>query len=62
MKNMSLIRDEKGQWWVTNSKNRPIVKFAYSDEAEYAYQLGLERGRKEPTDAVSAVLDSKPNL
>ena len=61
MNNMNLMRDENGQWWITNSRNKPITKFAYSDEAEYAYQLGLEKGHNEPVDAVSAVLKSKPH-
>ena len=62
MKTAGLIRDEKGQWWVTNSRNKPIIEFAYSDEAEYAYQLGIKKGHEEPQDAVSAVLKSKPKL
>ena len=62
MNNMNLMRDENGQWWITNSRNEPIAKFAYSDEAEYAYSLGIEKGRNEPVDVVSAVLKGKPEL
>lgn len=62
MNNINLIRDKEGIWWITNSRNKPVVKFAYSDETEYAYNLGIEKGRSEPSDAISAVLKSKPEL
>lgn len=62
MNDMNLMRDENGKWWVTNSRNKPIVEFAYSDEAEFAYQLGIERRHNETLDVTSAILKSKLDL
>jgi hypothetical protein len=42
MDTVNYIRDKDGVWWITNSKNEPLVKFAYSDEMEIAFQIGIK--------------------
>lgn len=57
--NNLIVRKENGEWWFANRKNEPIVKFAFSEEMEYAYNLGIEKGHKETLDVFSAVIPKK---
>lgn len=50
------IRDKNGQWWIANSKGKPLIEFAYSEEMEFAYKIGLGDGARLATNSIVKVI------